>query len=60
MPHAKIAEIGELLDPCDKLRVQWGNQPEIPFAGWMDIKFELATKPSEQADSFHVPFLLIE
>ena len=33
------AEIGEPLDPCDKLRVQWGNQAEILFAGWTDIKF---------------------
>ena len=39
LPGAKILEVGELLDPYDRLRVQWGNHAEIPFLGWTDIKF---------------------
>ena len=31
LPRAKILEVGELLDPCDRLLVQWGNHTEIPF-----------------------------
>ena len=33
LPGAKILEDGELLDPCDRLGVQWGNHTEIPFLG---------------------------
>ena len=33
LPGAKILEVVELLDPCDRLRVQWGNHTEIPFLG---------------------------
>ena len=33
LPGAKILEVGELLDPCDRLRVQWDNQTEISFLG---------------------------
>ena len=25
LPGARILEVGELLDPCDRLRIQWGN-----------------------------------
>lgn len=46
LPDAKTAEIGELLNPCDKLRVHWANQAEIPFVGYTDIKFEVARKKS--------------
>ena len=44
LPDAKTVEIGELLNLCDKLRVHWGNQAEIPFVRWTDIKFEVARK----------------
>ena len=30
---ANILEAGELLNPCDRLRVQWGNNTEISFLG---------------------------
>ena len=33
LPRAKILEAGELLDPCDRLRVQLGNHTEISFLG---------------------------
>ena len=29
----KVSKIEEDLDPCDNLRVQCGNQVEIPFVG---------------------------
>ena len=33
LPQVITLEVGEFLDPCDRLRVQWGNYTEIPFLG---------------------------
>ena len=60
LPGAKILEVRELLDPCDKLRVQWGNHAEISFVGWTDIKFELSDKSSSTVEKLQIPFLVIK
>ena len=60
LPGAKILEVGELLDPCDRLRVQWDNQTEISFLGWIDIKFELSDESSSTVEELQVPFLVIK
>ena len=56
----KVSKIEEILDPCDKPRVQWGNQAEIPFVGWVDITFELIGHGDEESQRLQIPFLLIE
>lgn len=33
LPEAKVFEVEELLDPCDRLRVQWGNHTEMSLFG---------------------------
>ena len=37
----KVFKIDENFDPCDKLKVQLGNQAYIAFGGWVDITFEV-------------------
>ena len=54
LPGAKI------LDPCDRLRVQWGNNIEIPFPGWTDIKFELLDESTITVEELQVPFIVIK
>ena len=41
LPRAKILEVGELLDPYDRLQVQWDKHTEVPFLGWTNKKFKL-------------------
>lgn len=41
LPRAKILEVGELLDPYDRLQVQWDKHTKVPFLGWTNIKFKL-------------------
>ena len=60
LPGAKILEVGELLDPFDRLRVQWGNHTEMPYLGWTDIKFELSDESSSTVEELQVPFLVIK
>ena len=60
LPAAKILEVGELLDPCDRLRVQWGNHTEIPLLVWTDIKFELSDESTNTVEELQVPFLVIK
>ena len=48
------------MDPCDKLRVQWGNQVEIPFVGWVDLTFELTGHGDEESQRLQILFLVIE
>ena len=54
LPGAKI------LDPRDRLRVQWANDIEIPFLGWTDIKFELSDESTITVEEYQVPFLVIK
>ena len=50
LPGVKILSVGELLDPCDRLQDQWGNHTEIPFLGWIDLKFELSDESSSTVE----------
>ena len=60
LPGAKILEVGELLDHCGRPRVHWGNHTEIPFHGWIDIKFELSDESTNTVEELQVPFLVIK
>ena len=45
----KVSKIEKILDPCDKLSVSGGNQPEILFVDWVDITFELKSHEDEES-----------
>ena len=47
---SKIMKVGEILDPCSRIRVQWGKQSVISFVGWADNKFELLSDSSDISD----------
>ena len=52
--------IEEILDSCGQLRVQWGNQAEILFVGWVHITFEYTGHGDEESQRLQIPFLFIE
>ena len=56
----KVSKIEEILDPCDKLRVQGRNQAEIPFVGWVDLTFKLTGHGGEETQRLQILFLVIE
>ena len=56
----KVSKKEEILVPCDKLRVRWENQAEIPFVGWVDITFELTDHGDEESQQLQIPFLVIK
>ena len=37
LQNAKTNKVEELLDTCNKLKVQWRNQAEKPSLEWSDI-----------------------
>lgn len=37
LQNAKTNKVEELLDTCNKLKVQWRNQAEKPSLEWADI-----------------------
>ena len=37
----EILDLRELLDGSDKIRVQWENNTNIPFAGWVNLEIQL-------------------
>ena len=39
--NLEIRAISEILDGHDSLRVQWGNNSEIPFAGFTIIQLQI-------------------
>ena len=45
----KVSKLQEILDPCDKVRVQWRYQAEMPFVGWIYITFELTDYWDEES-----------
>ena len=51
-----ISKIDEILDLYDELRVQLRNQTQIPFAGWVGIKFELTGPGNEVSQQLHILF----
>ena len=36
-PDVQIQDVSSILDSCDSLRVQWGDEENIPFVGWVDM-----------------------
>ena len=60
LTRGKNLKVGELLDPFDRLRVQWGNHTEMSYLGWTDIKFELSDESSSTVEELQVPFLVIK
>ena len=50
LPGSKIMKVGEILDPCSRIRAQWDKQSVIPFVGWADNKFELLSDSSDISD----------
>ena len=37
----KIQHISSILDDCDTIRIQWGDDQDIPFEGWVDMKVKI-------------------
>ena len=60
LPGATILEVGKLLDPCNRLWVQWGNHTEISFLRWTDIRLELPDEFSCTVEKLKSPFLVIK
>ena len=54
----KVSKIDENLDPCDKLKVQWGNQADILFGGWVDIIPEFTGHGNESPQRLQILFWL--
>ena len=55
--NAEIRAISEILDGHDSLRVQWGNNSEIPFAGFTILQLKIGDgKVGSKVD---VPFLVV-
>ena len=50
----KIRPLKELLDNPDKLNVRWGDQRELPYMGWVDLKLQL----KNDQPAIDVPFLV--
>ena len=54
--NAEITAISEILDEYDSLRVQWGNNSKILFAGFTILK--LQTGDGTVGSKVDVPFLV--
>ena len=56
-PHVDEYPVNELLDEPDFLRVQWGNQKDIPFSEYTVVNICIG----EGEDKYHldVPFLIV-
>ena len=51
----QLRKISDTLDEPDSLRVQWGDNVEIPFTRYVTLSLQLGTNPDMQLD---VPFLV--
>lgn len=56
LPYVQIQQLNTILDENDALRVQWGNNSEIPFVGWCDVEVLIGT--DDCYTSLSVPFLV--
>ena len=45
------------LDSCDSLRVQWGDEENIAFFGWVDLSVKI--ERNKKMEEINVPFLII-
>ena len=55
-PDVKIQHISSILDDCDSIRVQWGDDQNIPFEGWVDMKVKIGQH--DRSTEINVPFLV--
>ena len=55
-PHVDEYPVNELLDELDSLRVQWGNQTDIPFKKYTVVN--LCIGEGEDKCHLDVPFLI--
>ncbi|XDV12226.1 hypothetical protein PO909_000938 [Leuciscus waleckii] len=56
-PHIATRSLSELLDEGETLIGRAANQTDIPFSGWVELKFQLGPKRGAQAELL-VPVLL--
>lgn len=56
-PHIETRKLSELLDEGETLIGRAANQTDIPFSGWVELKFQLGPKRGAQAELL-VPVLL--
>lgn len=56
-PHIQLRSLDELLSKDEILVGKAANQTDIPFAGWVEIKFRLGSTPSPQPELL-VPVLV--
>ena len=56
----KVSKIDLNLDPCEKLKVQWGNQADILFGGWVDIIPEFTGHGNESSQRLQILSLVIQ
>ena len=48
--------ITNILDDCDTIRVQWGDDQDIPFEGWVDMKVKIGQ--NDISTEINIPFLV--
>lgn len=49
-PHIETRSLSELLDEGETLIGRAANQTDIPFSGWVELKFQLGLKRGSQAE----------
>lgn len=57
-PHIETRNLSELLDEGEMLIGRAANQTDIPFSGWVELKFQLRPKSGPQAELL-VPVLVL-
>lgn len=57
LPHIRLRSMKELLDEDETLVGKAANQTPIPFAGWVELKFQLGSKGGPQPELL-VPVLV--
>ena len=55
-PYVKVQHISLILDDCDTIRVQWGEDQDISFEGWVDMKVKIGQ--NDRLTEINVPFLV--
>ena len=55
-PNVKIQHISSIVDNCDTIRVQWGDDQDISFEGWVGMKVKIGQ--NDRSTEINVPFLV--
>ena len=58
LPGARIRSIAELLGEDKELNLQAMNGTDIPYVGWIDVKFKLSSMESDESEGIRVPMLV--